>query len=532
MDDIVGDEGLVDVAIVGGGAAGLSAALTLSRARRSVVVIDAGEPRNAPAAHTHGYLTRDGISPSEFLRIGRDEVRGYGGLIVDGRAINATKADDATFSVNVEGGQVVRSRRLLVATSLADELPAIVGLAERWGRDAVHCPYCHGWELRDQRLGVISSGPMGVHQASLFRQWSSTVTLFQHTGPIPTEVERNQLASRSVSIVEGIVAEVVVVDDRITGLRLTTGELIAIDAVVVGPRMVARADVLASLGIKPVEHMMCIGTSIEANEFGATSVAGVFVAGNLADLRGALSQATSSGSWVAAAINADLIAEDTARAVAVAAAATPVAPVLDRAFWEKRYESAPQIWSGNPNPQLISDVAALKSGRALDVGAGEGADAIWLAERGWQVTAADISSVALERGSKQALERGTDVAERITWTQADFNEWTPAVHAFDLVSAQFMHLPSVKRIPLYQRCIDAVAPGGTLLIVGHHISDLDTDIGRWRMPDWFFTAEDIAAMLGDSWSILACDKRPRTATNASGASITIHDAVLTARRNG
>ncbi|MFL6056110.1 MAG: NAD(P)/FAD-dependent oxidoreductase, partial [Actinoallomurus sp.] len=163
-----------DEVVVGGGAAGLSGALTLARSRRSVVVIDAGSPRNAPAAGVHGFLSRDGIPPAELLERGRAEVCGYGGQVVPGE-VDAVAREENGFSVALTDGRVVRARRLLVATGAVDELPDIPGLHARWGRDVVHCPYCHGWEVRDQAIGVLATGPLSVHQALLFRQLSSDV---------------------------------------------------------------------------------------------------------------------------------------------------------------------------------------------------------------------------------------------------------------------------------------------------------------------------------------------------------------------
>src|SRR5690242_19410688 len=143
-----------DVAIVGGGAAGLSAALVLGRARRRVVVIDAGEPRNAPAAHMHGFLSRDGMAPHELLRLGRDEAAGYGVEFVSARVASI----ELGFTLLLKDGRSLEARRLLIAAGATDELPAIAGVEERWGRDFLHCPYCHGWEVRDQALGVIATG--------------------------------------------------------------------------------------------------------------------------------------------------------------------------------------------------------------------------------------------------------------------------------------------------------------------------------------------------------------------------------------
>src|SRR5215469_2244736 len=188
-----------DVVVIGGGAAGLTGALMLARSRRSVVVIDAGAPRNAPATGVHGLLGREGMSPAELLERGRAEVRGYGGHVVTGEVIAVTTADGG-FEVALSDGRTVRARLLLVATGLTDELPDIPGLRDRWGRDVLHCPYCHGWEVRDQAIGVLATGPLSVQQALLFRQLSDDVTFFSHT-MLPEEPE--QLTARGIRIVDG-----------------------------------------------------------------------------------------------------------------------------------------------------------------------------------------------------------------------------------------------------------------------------------------------------------------------------------------
>jgi len=205
---------------------------------------------------------------------------------------------------------------------------------------------------------------------------------------------------------------------------------------------------------------------------------------------------------------------------------------MDQSLWDERYRAAHRVWSGNPNPHLVTETSGLTPGRALDVGAGEGADAIWLAERGWTVTALDFSSVALEKARAHAEERGAELAGRITWLHADLNVWQPPARAFDLVTLHFMHLASAERGPIYRGLAAAVAPGGTLLVVGHHPSDLETTARRPRDPDRLFTAEEIVGDLGDGWTIAAAEARPRPATDPDGNAITVHDAVLVARRNG
>jgi thioredoxin reductase len=304
-----------DVVVVGGGAAGLSGALMLGRARRSVVVVDAGGPRNAPAAGVHGLLGRDGMPPGELLERGRSEVRAYGGEIVDGE-VDAVDRDGDRFAVRLAGGATLRARRLLVTTGLVDELPDVPGLRERWGRDVVHCPYCHGWEVRDKAIGVLASGPMSVHQALLFRQWSADVTLFTHRAPAPDPEQAEQLAARGIAVVPDEVAALEVTGDRLAGVRLADGTVVAREVVAVAPRMVARAGPLAALGLRAVEHPSGAGEHVQADPTGRTEVPGVWVAGNVTDLTAQVGTAAAAAALAAAQINADLVSEDTRAAVA------------------------------------------------------------------------------------------------------------------------------------------------------------------------------------------------------------------------
>jgi thioredoxin reductase len=254
----------------------------LARARRSVVVIDAGAPRNAPTAGVHGLLARDGIRPAELLECGRAEVRRYGGHVVPGE-VGTVARDHNGFTVALADGRTVRTHRLLVATGLIDELPDIPGLRARWGRDVVHCPYCHGWEVRDQAIGVLASGPLAVHQALLFRQWSADVTFFSHTMP-PTDEEAGQLAARGISVVDGEVASLEIVEDRLVGVRLSDGTVVSREALAVSPRMTARAGFLTALGLQSAEHPSGVGEYIASDATGRTEAPGVWVAGNVTDL--------------------------------------------------------------------------------------------------------------------------------------------------------------------------------------------------------------------------------------------------------
>jgi SAM-dependent methyltransferase len=206
------------------------------------------------------------------------------------------------------------------------------------------------------------------------------------------------------------------------------------------------------------------------------------------------------------------------------------APARDQAFWDERYRSAPAIWSGNPNAQLVAEVTGLAPGRALDVGCGEGADAIWLARRGWEVLAADISEVALERAADHAGATDPAAAARIEWCRVDLLADPPEPDSFDLVSAQFMHLPPEPRRQLFAALATAVRPGGTLLIVGHHPSDLATGVRRPPLPGLLYDADELAAPLDETWEVLVADARPRPGETPAGDQVTVHDAVLRARR--
>jgi thioredoxin reductase len=301
-----------DVVVVGGGAAGLSAAVTLARARRAVTVVDAGEPRNAPADGVHGLLALDGVSPVELLARGRSEVLGYGGQVLPGRVVDVSRASYG-FTVVLGDGAALRTRRLLIATGLVDELPDIPGVREQWGHHVLHCPYCHGWEVRDRRIGVLGTDPMSVHKALLFRQWSSDVVFFVGDHELEAE-EFIQFRALDIAVVTGEISRLEVDDDHLTGVRLEDGEVVAVDVVVVSTHMVARADPFVGIGIKSASHPA--GAFVESDAFGKTEVPGVWVAGNASDLSAQVGAAAAEGARAAAHINADLVREDTERAVA------------------------------------------------------------------------------------------------------------------------------------------------------------------------------------------------------------------------
>ncbi len=302
-----------DVVIIGGGAAGLSAALTLGRARRRVLVVDGGAPRNAPAAHMYGFLSRDGQSPAELLELGRAEVKSYGGEITTAVVTGVERAGKR-FRVALEGDRSVSGRRLLVATGLRDVLPEIPGLAERWARDVLHCPYCHGYEVRDQRLGVLGGGPMTAHYTQLIRQWSDDVVLFAPAGSVPA-TDAAGYAARGIEVVEGAVTRTVVEDDRLVGLEVgaldSGSRVVPVDAVFAAPRFEPNDGLLRALGCE-----IDADGWVVSDATGQTTVAGVWVAGNVANPRAQVIVAAGEGVAAAAMLNADLVAEEVAGAVA------------------------------------------------------------------------------------------------------------------------------------------------------------------------------------------------------------------------
>jgi thioredoxin reductase len=327
------------VVVVGGGAAGLNAALVLGRARRRVAVVDTGQPRNAPAAHMQGFLSRDGMAPVELLAAGRAEVSGYGVELISDRVVGI----EAGFLVRLASGRELNARRVLVATGVSDEIPDIAGARERWGRDLLHCPYCHGWEVRDQPIGVLGTRPGSVQHALLVRQWSDDVIFFAHTYDL-SATERAQLEARDIIVVTGEVARLVVEHERLTGVDLVDGRVVKRAAVFVRPGNTPHPDgLLAGLGCEVDQAGF---PTVDAT--GRTSVTGVWAAGNAVDPRAQVITSAGAGSAAAIAINADLVEEDVKLAVERYDATTsspPLAPHALSAFAQHTSSASGSSWS-------------------------------------------------------------------------------------------------------------------------------------------------------------------------------------------
>lgn len=508
-----------DVAIVGGSAAGLAAALQLGRQRRSVIVVDAGEPRNAPAAHMHSFLGREGQPPSGLVAAGREEVRSYGGEILEGRVLAVTRDGDR-FRASLDDGRTIVARRVLAATGLVDELPDIEGLAEHWGRDVIHCPFCHGYEARDQRIVQIVTHARGLHTAPLFRQLSARLTVLVHGNVAVDEDTVEALRAAGVSVDHGVVQRVVAgADGRITSVEVD-GRRIEADAIVLSPRFRVRAEPFEPVGLPLTAHPSGVGEVVETDASGATSVPGLYAAGNVTDPSQQVLQAAADGSRIGGMISFDLAEED------LAALSRPTAGESD---WDGRYGDE-HIWSGNPNGALVHEVDAMAPGRALDVGAGEGGDAIWLAERGWRVTATDISRRALDRVEAEATRRNLQVECR----HADANADGPfESRAYDLVTAHYASIPRTPDDRAVHNLLDAVAPGGVLLVVSHDLEPMLADRhGRPFDPLAYVQVDHVAAAVADApdWDVEVHDLRPRPPGAAVAASHHVDDIVLRARR--
>lgn len=309
-----------DVVVVGGGAAGLSAALVLTRARRNVAVVDSGQPRNAPAAHMQGFLGSDGVPPGELLAAGRSEVAGYGGHLVSRTVATITECAQTgahalrRFNVTLEDGSALRTRRVLVTTGLRDEVPDVPGVRERWGRDLLHCPYCHGYEVRDEPVGVLAGDPAttaeSLAHAHIIRQWSDDVVFFTN-GTALTASQREQLVARAIGVVDEPVTRLAVENDQLSGVELESGRVIRRAAVFVRPHFVPNDDLLVRLGCATHDNGW-----VATDATGRTSVPGVWAAGNAVNPRAQVVTAAGEGSAAAIAINNDLVDEDLPIAVA------------------------------------------------------------------------------------------------------------------------------------------------------------------------------------------------------------------------
>lgn len=296
-----------DVAVIGAGAAGISAAVALARSKRSVLVLNAGKPRNAAASGAHNVMGMEGSSPQEILRQSREKAEAYGVQFSSSQVQELSGSKEEGFLVN-GGERTFSARRILLATGLKDVLPDIPGLSEAWGKSALHCPYCHGWEVRDRRIAIIGIGMMSAHQAKLFSQLSEHVTYINHTPEMLSAEDRQVLTALSIPIIDAQLESVDVdTSGQLDLLHLSTGQKLDMDAVVVMTRLQANAELYEALG-----GVLCanpLGNYIAVDQMGATDIPGVYAAGNVAELSAMVLAAAASGVSAGAGINYDLIAQ-------------------------------------------------------------------------------------------------------------------------------------------------------------------------------------------------------------------------------
>ncbi|KAK1177157.1 NAD(P)/FAD-dependent oxidoreductase [Streptomyces sp. NBS 14/10] len=326
-DALPGD--VVDTVVIGGGAAGLNGALMLARSRRSVVVIDSGTPRNAPAAAMHGFIVLDGTPPFEILERGRKQVRQYGGHVVFGEVSSAEPAapspdGDLRFTVALADGRGLTARRLLVATGLRDVLPDVPGLAEHWGHSVVHCPYCHGWEVRDEPIGILATGPASIHHALLFRQLTDDLVYFSRGTELDADT-RARFAARNIRVIDAPVQEVSGEKGGIVGVRLADGAFVERRVLAVATQMQARAEGLDGLKLPMEDLPDNMGRRFASGMAGTTEIPGVWVAGNATDLTAQVGASAAAGALAGSHINALLATADTDAALAAAQGDTVIA---------------------------------------------------------------------------------------------------------------------------------------------------------------------------------------------------------------
>lgn len=589
-----------DAIVIGGGVAGLSAAQMLGRARRRTLVLDAGEPRNRFAAHMHGVLGHDGISPQDLLAHGRTEAASYGVTV---RAASVARVDESADAVRValDDGSTQDARALVIATGITDDLPPIPGLAENWGTSVLHCPYCHGWEVRDGRLGVLLVSPLQAHQAQLVRQWSEDVIVFAQ---IPLEaVVIERLHARGIEIVDEPVVEV---DGE--AVRLRSGRRVPVSALFAMGTPLPQDAFVAHLGLERADTPF--GTFLAVDVTGRTSSARIWAAGNVVNPAATVPASMGAGAMAGAAANAALVEEDFSRAVSIArgrdedgrgASPDGVVPRPDGAvpstdgvvprpdgavqstdgavqgpdgavprpasaaghhaepamYWEARY--ADRMWSGRPNRTVVDIVSPLTPGRSLDLGCGEGADTIWLAQRGWHATGIDISPTAVTRARAAAEDAGVTARFVVADLSSVDDAQHPSAHEqhppvddarhpsaheqpvssaggapYDLVTASFFQSPvDLDRIGALRRAAQLVAPGGRMLIVSHAAPP------SWATPEhvgshvFLSPREDLRALDLDpsEWATEIAEVVTREVTAPDGSPATLDDSVVLVHRS-
>ncbi|MBD2869972.1 NAD(P)/FAD-dependent oxidoreductase [Paenibacillus arenilitoris] len=293
-----------DAAIIGGGPAGLNAALVLGRARKSVVVIDEGRPRNRVTRETHGFLTRDGISPGEFRQIAKEQIMAYPSVEFAEDTVVAVTGGDGDFRLTTAQGRSYRSKKLLFAAGMKDEPLAINGLTEVYGKSAFVCPYCDGWELRDQTLVLIVNGAKAMHLAKTIAGWTERYTICTNGPDELTGEQREELARHNVPVFESPIARIESDEGIVRQVVLEDGSVIPCRGIFFAPRLVPGSDLPEALGCRTTE-----AGAVVIDDLGKTNVPGVFGAGDSASQKYQAIAAAAMGAMAGAGINSELLEE-------------------------------------------------------------------------------------------------------------------------------------------------------------------------------------------------------------------------------
>lgn len=288
-----------DVVIIGGSYAGLAAAMPLARARKKVLIIDAGQRRNRFAENSHGFLTQDGTKASDIAKIAKQQVLAYQTVDWEDGSVKRVEKVDGGFAVCIDATRSITSKRLIIAAGITDQLPEILGLAERWGKSIFHCPYCHGYELKQGKIGIIASSEHAVHVAMMLPDWGDT-TLFLNDYPIDEEL-LDQLAARGVRIEKRLIQKIIEQSD----VLLSDGAIIELDGIFVTSKCSIAQDWIFKLGCEIEQNAM--GEVIKTNAMKETSIAGIFACGDVARLGGSVSLAVGDGTMAGVAAHRSLI---------------------------------------------------------------------------------------------------------------------------------------------------------------------------------------------------------------------------------
>jgi len=293
---------LLDCAIIGGGPAGLNAALVLGRARRTVMLFDDNKPRNAVTQQSHGFITRDGIRPKEFRAMAHEDIRQYPSVEIKPSKIVGVKTERGVFTLVAAAGDVHHARTLLIATGLKEKLPAIKGLKECYGRSLFSCPYCDGWELRDKPLAVLNESSNADHTAKLVHNWSRDVIVCTNGANRLAPEQIRSLEMKGIRLYDGKIDRIVSNKGMLKEIVFADGTSVTRQGGFISPTWTHAANFSEVLGCK-----LNINGGIATDGFGRTSVKGVYAAGDTSIIAPSqLIVAAGEGSKAAIGINTDL----------------------------------------------------------------------------------------------------------------------------------------------------------------------------------------------------------------------------------